>query len=209
MNMKDFIFSKTKVNSVIRILAILLVVFSVIITILYYQVEQAGTKKILKKADAAIVLGAAVWEDGKPSPSMKARVTEAVDLYNKGIVKKIIVSGGVGRFSPTEAEVMAKVAMSLGVIREDIILEKKATSTRENLKYSYSLGKEQGFKRYIIVSDAFHLKRASLMANDLGMKFQTAPALDSPLYTNKALKFKYTLRETLGLIKFYLVRILN
>ena len=206
MNREKQIFKNKMFRSILIILVVLLLILLLIIGVLFFQVEQAGVKKNLEKSDAAIVLGSAVWEGGRPSPSMQARVKESVDLYKEGIVKKIIVSGGLGRIPPAEAVVMGEIAESLGVNREDIILENKATSTRENLNYSYLLGQEDGLKSYIIVSDAFHLKRAGLMAESMGINYQTSPALESPLYVNKALKFKYTLRETLALIKFYLVK---
>lgn len=206
MTTKNPIGQKKIVRNILRGLLILIIVIVLIIGVLFFQVERAGVQKNLKKSDAAIVLGSAVWEGGRPSPSMQARVKKAVDLYDQKLVKKIIVSGGVGRIPPAEAIVMAELAESLGVNKEDIILEKQATSTRENIHYSYLIGEEQAYNTYIIVSDAFHLKRAALMAKELGVDYQTSPALESPLYTNKVLKFKYTLRETFALIKFYLVK---
>lgn len=182
------------------------VILSIIIGALFYSIYHVDYELEngkLQKADAAIILGAAVWEGGRPSPSMYARVKEGLKLYEKGKVQKLIVSGGLGRYAPTEAEVMAQVAISMGVNQTDLILEKKATTTEENLLYSKFLGDELGFENYILVSDAFHLKRALLIAHKLDMSAQGAAALDSPLYTNQWLKVKYTVREVFGLIKFY------
>ncbi|WP_309245652.1 hypothetical protein [Desmonostoc muscorum] len=41
------------------------------------------------KADAAIVLGAAVWGE-KPSPVFRERINHAINLYKNGSVKAII-----------------------------------------------------------------------------------------------------------------------
>ena len=84
-------------------------------------------------------------------------------------------------------------------------MEKQSSSTEENLKFSKIIGEREGFNTYLIVTDAFHLKRALAIAAAQDISAQGVPALESPLYTNKWLRFKYTLRETFGLIKFYLL----
>ena len=48
-----------------------------------------------RAADAAIVLGASVYENS-PSPVFCERINHAVDLYNEGYVEAIIMTGGVG-----------------------------------------------------------------------------------------------------------------
>jgi len=200
---------KFKSKNIFQGLIALLLFFSVLLGTLYYQVEKAGKPVPVTKADAAIILGAAVWEGGRPSPSMSARVKEGVKLYKSGLVEKIIVTGGLGRIPPTEAEVMGKLATDLGVPQQHLILEKQAKTTEENILFSKSLGEKAEFKTYVIVSDAFHLKRALLIARDCGLRAQGAPALESPLYTNNWLRFKYTLRETFGLIQYYLKSLLS
>ncbi|NLT95992.1 MAG: YdcF family protein [Clostridia bacterium] len=196
--------ARFRLKNILKGLTLLAVVFSVLLGTLYYQIEKSGQSIPLEKADAAIILGAAVWEGGKPSPSMAARVRKGVELYQAHLVDKIIVSGGLGRIPPTEAEVMGSLANDWGVPPENILLEDKAKTTEENILFSKNIGDGLGFNSYVIVSDAFHLKRVLLIANDLGISAQGAPALDSPLYTNGWLRFKYTLRETFGLVKYYL-----
>lgn len=49
------------------------------------------------KADVAIVLGNKVNEDGTLSDRLKARLDKSIELYKNGRVKKIIVSGGLGK----------------------------------------------------------------------------------------------------------------
>ncbi|MCK9907436.1 YdcF family protein, partial [Frankia sp. Cpl3] len=56
------------------------------------EVEKAA---VPRKADVAIVLGAAVW-DGGPSPGLKERLNEALLLYKQQYVPYLIVSGGLG-----------------------------------------------------------------------------------------------------------------
>jgi len=195
--------TKFKMSTILKGLVTLFLVFSLLLGSLYYQIEKAGTTDTLTKADGAIILGAAVWEGGRPSPSMYARVKEGVKLYKAGLVNIIIVTGGLGRIPPTEAEVMGKLAEELGVPHELVVLETQAKTTEENIMFSKAIGDSLGFTKYIIVSDAFHLKRAILIAEAFDLQVQGVPALESPLYTNKWLRFKYTLREAFALVQHY------
>ena len=45
------------------------------------------------KADAAVVLGAAVWR-GQPSPVFRERINHAIELYQDEQVQSIIFTGG-------------------------------------------------------------------------------------------------------------------
>ena len=54
-------------------------------------------------ADAAVVLGAAVWTT-EVSPVFKERINHAINLYRKGGVRKLIFTGGQGNSGePAEA----------------------------------------------------------------------------------------------------------
>ncbi len=69
---------------------------------------------------------------------MVAKVS--ADLYLKGYADKIIFSGGFGKKSKKvwqepEAEKFAKIAMDLGVPKEKIYVENKASNTSENFKF--------------------------------------------------------------------------
>ena len=84
-------------------------------------------------ADAAIVLGAAIWKD-KPSPVFQARIDHGVDLYLRGRVKVLIFTGGVGDNELySEAEVARNYALSRGVDAKHILTEDRSKITQENL----------------------------------------------------------------------------
>ncbi len=67
-----------------------------------------GLRDNIQKADAGIVLGNKVETGGKPSNRLKARLDKTIELYRKGFLKYIIVSGGIGKEGFDEAEVMKK-----------------------------------------------------------------------------------------------------
>ena len=58
------------------------------------------------RADAAVVFGNKVLMIGVPSPRLQARLDAARSLYEKKLVLKILVSGGIGKEGFDEALVM-------------------------------------------------------------------------------------------------------
>jgi hypothetical protein len=53
----------------------------------------------LRPADAILVLGAAEYR-GRPSPVFKARLDDALDLYERQMAPVLITTGGAGRNRP-------------------------------------------------------------------------------------------------------------
>src|SRR3954466_9218870 len=76
-----------------------------------------------RPADAIVVLGSAVWPDEQPSPSLARRIGTGIDLWQAGLAPVLVPTGGVGRYPPAEAEVMARVARSRGVPESALVLE--------------------------------------------------------------------------------------
>ncbi len=186
------------------------VIFIIVLMILagggtyqYYSILHVGEHAEPQPADVIIVLGAAVWPQG-PSPALQARIYYATRLYHEGYADKLILSGGLGENPPTEAEAMAVAASVLDVKADAMYLEKEARNTRENLAFSKNIMEENNWETAIIVTDVFHIKRALLIAGDLGLSASGAPAKNSVLYHNRNLKIRYTIREVLALTNYYL-----
>lgn len=118
----------------------------------------------------AIVLGAAVWAGGAASPALRRRAEHAVKLWQDGIVSRIIVSGGIGKHPPSEAQVMADICTAQGVAVSDIVQEDQSTTTEENLVFSGQIANCLGGGSAIIVTDRFHAPRAMLVARRMGLK---------------------------------------
>jgi len=157
----------------------------------------------LTRTDAAIVLGAAVWDD-KPSTVLKDRLNHAIWLYDNGYVEKIIVTGGLGEGdSLSEAEVSKRYMMQQEVLEEDIVLEQKSKITEQNLANAYAIARQQQIDTYTIVSDPLHMKRALTMARHLGMDAYSSPTQTSA-YKSVATKLPFLLRETFFLTGYQL-----
>ncbi|MGF1755472.1 YdcF family protein [Vibrio makurazakiensis] len=99
--------------------------------------------------------------------SNDTRVAEyAASLYHQGISPYIVFSGGLGRFTAgkferSEAEVFAAIARDCGVPDSDIITEKHATNTGENVRFTHQLlaDLKRHPKRLTLVQKPFMEKR--------------------------------------------------
>ena len=139
-----------------------------------------GGKDHAKKSDCIIVLGAAA-HGAKPSPVFEERINHAVALFKRGEVSMILFTGGYGDgASHAESEVAAAYAAARGIARTAMLTETKSRTTRQNLVEAKALMDAAGLKSAIIVSDPLHLKRAAVMAEDLGI-----PAVTSPTPTSR------------------------
>lgn len=108
--------------------------------------------------DVALVLG---------GPKMiPDRINKALEYYQKGIAKKILVSGSFGFLSisiPSEASKMCHYLLNHGVLKEDILVEKKSHNTWENMKFSLELLKSKYDLNEIslaLITSDYHLKRS-------------------------------------------------
>lgn len=123
--------------------------------------------------DAAVVLGAAVWSGGRPSPALARRVDHAIGLYRAGRVRVLIMTGGLGRHPPAEAELMSAIAVAQGVPESAILLDRASTSTMANARNALELARAHGLERLVVVSDLYHLPRARLAFAHAGRSVAT------------------------------------
>lgn len=150
---------------------ILVLVFGVLASRIY----SFGNTRSDESADAAIVLGAAVWSSGV-SPVFRERINHGIELYQKGRVRKLIFTGGQGNpGEPTESSAARDYALQSGVPLQDILIEQKSHTTYENIVYAKQVADGNGIKKVLIVSDPLHMKRAVLMAHDVGLEAEPSP----------------------------------
>jgi uncharacterized SAM-binding protein YcdF (DUF218 family) len=126
-------------------------------------------------ADAAIVLGAAVW-NGRPSPVFRERINHAISLYRAGRVKALIFTGGVGQGDMLAESVVASAyAVQQGVPTDDVFAEMTSRFTHENLRGAKAIVEQQHLNRVLIVSDPLHMRRAVTIARDMGLDAHPSP----------------------------------
>lgn len=139
------------------------------------EVYVFAQKDEARPVDAAVVLGAAVYGN-RPSPVLRERINHAINLYQQGYVQWVIFTGGQGQVNePPEAEVARQYAIAKGLPADVILLETTSTNTWENLANAQMAANAKNLHSFIIVSTPFHMKRAMLIAGDLGMEAYTSP----------------------------------
>lgn len=92
-----------------------------------------------------------------------ARTEEAIKLYKNGWAPKLIFSGAAqDKSGPSNAEAMKQIALQEGVPENSILLEESSINTEENARNTQSLIKDNRLGRVILVTSAYHQRRASL-----------------------------------------------
>lgn len=92
-----------------------------------------------------------------------ARTAEAIRLYKAGWAPKLIFSGAAAdKSGPSNAEVMKEQAVSDGVPLSAITIEDLSATTAENAQNTSTLVKNMGLRRVILVTSAYHQRRASI-----------------------------------------------
>ena len=149
--------------------------------------------------DAAIVPGCAVRVDGSPSGALIRRTNHAIQLWKEGRVQSIILTGGVGRYPPSEAEVAADIAANAGVPRAALIVEQHSTTTAENAAFSVAMKPEMAGWSVVVTSDGYHCWRCKRLFSQHYASVQTAGSTP-----NRRLRIRGALREVFSIIKMLL-----
>lgn len=123
----------------------------------------------LERSQVALVLGALVYNDGSMSDILKDRADTALELYKKGMVNKILVSGDHGRKEYDEVNAVKDYYLENGVFEEDIFTDHAGFDTYDSL---YRARDIFGVESVIVVTQSFHLPRAVYIARSLGIKVQ-------------------------------------
>jgi uncharacterized SAM-binding protein YcdF (DUF218 family) len=149
-----------------------------------------------KPAESIVVLGAAQY-DGRPSPVLRARLDHGIDLWNRGMGKVLVLTGGRGAGDTTsEAEAGRAYARKHGVPDTVILLENKGRTTRESMLGVAQLLQDRGIKTAILVSDPFHMLRLSIIGRRFGLTPYTSPTQTSPISPNREKRWRYMLGES-------------
>lgn len=114
----------------------------------------------------AVVFGAGVTSDGRPTRVLAYRLEAAARLYQEGRVSKLLLTGDNSQIEYNEVAVMQRYAETLGVPTADITLDYAGFSTYESC---YRAREIFGVQRAILVTQHFHLPRATYTCHQLGI----------------------------------------
>ncbi len=134
------------------------------------------------RGDVIILLGGGVYGDvpdlsgtGTPSEEMDGRIITAVRLQKKLNIP-VIISGGSVQGKKAEAPIVKRFLADLGVPLNKILMEAKSRDTIENAKYTCEICRKQGYRKPLLVTSAFHMKRAITSFEKIDCKVLPVPA---------------------------------
>ena len=165
--------------------ALKIFVLLVVAAVIYYAVTLVQVWLTSRRYDpvgaqAIVVMGSAQY-DGVPSPDLRARLDEALLLFQKGDAHLIVCTGSKEPGDAyTEAEAGRAYLVSKGVPATDI-LEAGGRDTWTNLALAASLLRPRGDTDVLIVTDPFHEDRSMAVATDVGLTPHPAPTQTSPI----------------------------
>jgi uncharacterized SAM-binding protein YcdF (DUF218 family) len=99
------------------------------------------------------------------------RIVHAIDLYKRGAIEIIIISGGSGSIfnnERKESQSLADFAKMCGVSPSHLIIEDRSRNTRENALYTKEL-LQHNTEPALLITSAFHMSRAKSCFDKVGM----------------------------------------
>ena len=112
-----------------------------------------------------------------PTPLMMGRIVAAVRLHQRVRVPIIVTGGrGIGDEDVAEAIIAKRFLIDLGVPESFIIIEDRARDTAQNARLTAVICQQHGFTKPILLTSAYHLKRAQMAFEAAGMPVTPFPA---------------------------------
>lgn len=137
----------------------------------------------LPEADVIIMLGGTLSPPGQWNPygdldSAADRIIETARLYRAGKAPRVLISGG-RLFSeadrPSEAEMVRALLVDVGVPQAAISVETQSRNTYENAIGSAKMLRDQPGARVLLVTSAWHMRRAVAVFSRAGVHVVPAP----------------------------------
>nr|WP_245574251.1 YdcF family protein [Amycolatopsis nigrescens] len=166
-------------------------------SVLYGRLGRRG------RADAIVVLGSGLLGDRVP-PLLASRLDRAMERYTRetaaGATPVLVVSGGQGPGETvSEAAAMGAYLRERGVPEERILLEDKAATTEQNLRFSAALLEQHGHAgRIVAVTSSYHVFRAAVLSRRLRLRLHVVGARTASYFAPSAF-----LREFVALLAQY------
>lgn len=146
---------------------LLLLIVSVRLYSAVRATSQIYTLETVPEQPVAVIFGAWIFPDGTPSAMLADRVKMGVQLYAAGKVKALLLTGDNHITSYNEPESMRQYALPLGVPDSALVLDYAGFRTYDSCYRARDIFK---VGQAVLVTQAFHLDRALLTCNQLGIE---------------------------------------
>ena len=168
-----------------------------------YRISSQGDRDERRPTDAIVVLGAAQF-NGVPSDVFAARLDHAVELYQAGLARYLVVTGGKQPGDrTTEAATARAYAIARGVPDAKILMEDQGRNTLDSLEAVGAIFRAHHFGSGLFVSDRTHMLRVLRMASDQGILAWGSPTTTSPTDTDPARRQRAVAHELAGMVAYY------
>lgn len=154
------------------------------------------------QAQAVLILGAGVKQDGTLTDVLEDRVIRALELYEAGKVDKILASGDNGQLEYNEVNPIRHYLLDRDVDPEDIFMDHAGFDTYDSMYRSQYIFEVESL---IVVTQEFHLPRAVYLGKGLGIETYGYTA-DRQVYLAAN---HYAFRESLARLKAFLDLLFN
>ncbi|SHK22726.1 YdcF family protein [Thermocrinis minervae] len=111
------------------------------------------------EADAIVVLGGGSYSTGILKEDSMKRVLAAFVLHKRTNLP-LILSGGSAVGNLPEADIMKSFLVELGIDKRKIITDVQSRDTEQNAKMIKEICEKMGYKKVVLVTSAYHMKRA-------------------------------------------------
>ncbi|MFI2753885.1 vancomycin high temperature exclusion protein [Cellulomonas sp. P22] len=147
-------------------------------------------------APVALVLGAGLRPDGTPSLFLSRRLDIARELYERGSVRAILVSGDNSRVEYDEPTAMSTWLIEHGVPAEAVVLDYAGLDTHDTCVRAHEIF---GVESAVVVTQDYHLRRALFSCTHAGID---ASGIGAPSASESLTRsVKYRLREVPAAMK--------
>lgn len=140
-----------------------------------------GLRDDAQAADVAVVLGTTANPDGTPSPRLAARLDAAAGLYERRVVRNVIVSGGVGVEGVDESAVIKRYLVGRGIPAARIVADSLGLTTAATARNAAAIMRRNRWSGAVVVSQYFHVPRCRLALRRAGI---------APVYSTHARYFE-------------------
>jgi len=142
----------------------------------------SGLTDHLHPADVGLVLASRVDLEGRPKPTLVARLDKTLELYRAGKFPLVIVSGGIDRNGWDEAAVMKRYLVERGIPEGKIQADNKGVNTYFTGKNTARYMADHRMRSVLVVTQYFHVPRSRLALERFGV---------SPVYSVHADYFSF------------------
>lgn len=168
-----YIFTKQKIVKKLALfsaLSLYLISIEPVKDLLIFPLESAYKAPQTFYADAIVVLGGGVYNNGKLKSSSYKRLITGF-LLHRNMDVPIILSGGAAINTIPEASVMRELLKAFGVKEDKIFTDVKSRDTAENAKYVKEIcEKKLKCRKIVLVTSGFHMIRAVNTFKKMGIE---------------------------------------